>query len=102
MFERQELRIPWRRLESFVDCNETMYLDTVLAIAAFMAGLSLVITALRQAVSGVLGLRGLNPKWGLEKLVRTRAGAPIQIPAPPAASGRFSGLKKLPFACTRS
>lgn len=44
------------------------HFDTILAFAAVMAGLSLVITALTQAISGLLGLRGLNLKWGLDKL----------------------------------
>jgi hypothetical protein len=49
------------------------HFDTILAFAAIMAGLSLVITALTQAVSGLFGLRGLNLKWGLEKLFHTLA-----------------------------
>ncbi len=49
------------------------HFDTILAFAAVMAGLSLVITALTQAISGLLGLRGLNLKWGLIKLFATLA-----------------------------
>lgn len=49
------------------------HFDTILAFAAIMAGLSLIITALTQAVSGLFGLRGLNLKWGLEKLFHTLA-----------------------------
>ena len=49
------------------------HFDTILAFVAVMAGLSLVITALTQLVSGLLGLRGLNLKWGLEQLFATLA-----------------------------
>jgi hypothetical protein len=47
------------------------HLDTILAFAAAMAGFSLIVTALTQAVSALVGLRGLNLKWGLEKLFAT-------------------------------
>lgn len=46
------------------------YLDTILAFAAVMAGVSLVVTALTQAISGLLGLRGVNLKLGLQELLR--------------------------------
>lgn len=58
------------------------HFDTILAFAAIIAGLSLVITALTQAVSGLLGLRGLNLKWGLERLFRTLA-PDLDTPAGP-------------------
>jgi formiminotetrahydrofolate cyclodeaminase len=47
------------------------HFDTILAFAAVMAGLSLIITAVTQTVSGFFGLRGQNLKWGLEKLITT-------------------------------
>ncbi len=50
-----------------------VYIDTILAFAAIMAGVSLIITALNQFISAVLGLRGLNLKWGLEELFRNVA-----------------------------
>jgi hypothetical protein len=61
------------------------HIDTLIAFAAVMAGVSLIVTALTQAVSAVLGLRGLNLKWGLESLVRTFA------PGLKAQAGRLAG-----------
>jgi formiminotetrahydrofolate cyclodeaminase len=80
------------------------HFDTILAFAAVMAGVSLIITALTQAVSGVFGLRGHNLKWGLEKLIGTLAPgleAKTEVLArqillhPLLSDSSFGGLKKL-------
>src|ERR1041385_1367544 len=43
-------------------------LDTLIAFAVVMLGLSLIITILTQIISTFLGLRGSNLLWGLETL----------------------------------
>lgn len=45
------------------------YLDTLIAFATVMLGLSLIVTTLTQMVSGLLGLRGTNLLWGLKALI---------------------------------
>ena len=48
-------------------------LDTLIAFAVVMLGLSLIITILTQIVSSVLGLRGSNLLWGIETLFKELA-----------------------------
>jgi len=45
------------------------HLDTLIAFAVVMLGVSLIITTLTQAVSTVLGLRGTNLLWGVQTLL---------------------------------
>lgn len=45
------------------------HVDTIIAFAAVMAGVSLFITTLTQMVSAALGLRGHNLRWGLQSLL---------------------------------
>lgn len=45
------------------------HLDTFIAFATVMLGLSLIITTLTQMVSALLGLRGTNLLWGLKALI---------------------------------
>ena len=48
-------------------------LDTLIAFAVVMLGLSLIIMILTQIISTALGLRGSNLLWGLETLFRQLA-----------------------------
>jgi hypothetical protein len=48
-------------------------LDTLIAFAVVMLGLSLIITILTQMISAALGLRGGNLLWGLETLFKELA-----------------------------
>jgi len=50
-------------------------LDTLLAFAVVMLGLSLIITILTQIISTFLGLRGSNLLWGIETLFNKLAPA---------------------------
>lgn len=45
------------------------HLDTIIAFATVMLGVSLLITTLTQMVSAFLGLRGTNLRWGLKALI---------------------------------
>jgi hypothetical protein len=45
------------------------HLDTLIAFATVMLGVSLLITTLTQMVSAFLGLRGTNLRWGLKALI---------------------------------
>lgn len=45
------------------------HLDVLLGVAAVLAGLSLVVTLVVQAVVAVLALRGTDLRWGLETLL---------------------------------
>jgi hypothetical protein len=45
-------------------------LDTLIAFAVVMLGVSLIITILTQIVASFLGLRGSNLLWGIETLLR--------------------------------
>lgn len=45
-------------------------LDTLIAFAVVMLGVSLIITILTQMVSGLFGLRGSNLLWGVESLLK--------------------------------
>jgi hypothetical protein len=47
------------------------HLDTFIAFAVVMVGVSLLITILTQMISAFFGLRGTNLKWGIEELLRT-------------------------------
>jgi hypothetical protein len=47
------------------------HLDTVIAFATIMLGVSLLITVLTQIVAALFGLRGTNLQWGLRKLLTT-------------------------------
>jgi len=49
------------------------YLDTAIAFVVVMLGISLLITVATQMISGLLGSRGTNLRWGLETLVQTLA-----------------------------
>jgi hypothetical protein len=46
------------------------HLDTVIAFAAILAGVSLLVTTLVQMVSALLGLRGANLRWGIATLLK--------------------------------
>ena len=48
-------------------------LDTLIAFAVVMLGISLIITILTQIISAALGLRGSNLLWGLEALFKQLA-----------------------------
>src|ERR1035438_2040289 len=48
-------------------------LDTLIAFAVVMLGVSLMITILTQMVSSALGLRGSNLLWGIETLLKELA-----------------------------
>ena len=48
-------------------------LDTLIAFAVVMLGVSLMITILTQIVSSALGLRGSNLLWGIETLLKELA-----------------------------
>ncbi|MGC4053834.1 MAG: hypothetical protein QM757_32265 [Paludibaculum sp.] len=45
------------------------HLDTLIAFATVMLGVSLLITTLTQMASAFLGLRGTNLRWGLKALI---------------------------------
>lgn len=45
------------------------YLDTIIAFAAIMLGVSVLVTALTQVVNAILGLRSKSLVWGLETLL---------------------------------
>ncbi|MGJ5816443.1 hypothetical protein [Paludibaculum fermentans] len=45
------------------------HLDTLIAFATVMLGVSLLITTFTQMVSAFLGLRGTNLRWGLKALI---------------------------------
>ena len=45
-------------------------LDTLIAFAVVMLGVSLIITILTQIVASFLGLRGSNLLWGIEVLLK--------------------------------
>lgn len=47
------------------------HLDTVIALAVVMLGVSLLITVLTQFISSVLGSRGTNLRWAVTALIRT-------------------------------
>ncbi|MBZ5536665.1 MAG: hypothetical protein LAO31_11975 [Acidobacteriia bacterium] len=47
------------------------HLDTFIAFAVVMVGVSLLITILTQMTSAFFGVRGTNLKWGIEELLRT-------------------------------
>ncbi len=47
------------------------YLDTIIAFAVIMLGISLLITILTQMISAFLGYRGTNLLWGLKTLLGT-------------------------------
>jgi len=47
------------------------YLDTIIAFAVIMLGVSLLITILTQMISALLGCRGTNLLWGLKTLLGT-------------------------------
>lgn len=49
------------------------YLDTIIALAVVMLGLSLVITLLNQMVSSFLSFRGSNLRWGIGTMLSTLA-----------------------------
>jgi len=46
------------------------HLDTFIAFAVVMVGVSLLITILTQMTSAFFGLRGTNLKWGIEEMLR--------------------------------
>ncbi len=45
------------------------YLDIVIGFSAVMLGVSLLITVISQLISGLLGLRGSNLRWGIKTLL---------------------------------
>src|SRR5688572_21341750 len=45
------------------------HIDVILSFVLIIAGVSLIITALNQAISALLGLRGSHLRWGLETLL---------------------------------
>ena len=47
------------------------HLDTLIAFAVLMLGVSIIITILTQLVSTALGLRGTNLLWGIQTVLRT-------------------------------
>jgi hypothetical protein len=47
------------------------YLDTIIAFAVIMLGVSLLITILNQIISALLGYRGTNLLWGIQTLLST-------------------------------
>lgn len=47
------------------------YLDTIIALAVVMLGISLLITLLNQIVSSFLSFRGANLRWGIETMLGT-------------------------------
>jgi hypothetical protein len=51
------------------------HLDTVIAFATVMLGVSLLITVLTQIVAALSGLRGANLRWGIRKLLTTMDNA---------------------------
>ena len=48
-----------------------VYLDTIIAFAVIMLGLSLLVTLFNQMISAFLGYRGTNLRWGIETMLRT-------------------------------
>jgi len=77
------------------------YLDTVIAFAVVMLGVSLLITILTQMVSALFGLRGTNLLWGLKTLfqsvdprIATHAEAVLRDPL--ISDSAFSKFKGLP------
>jgi len=50
-------------------------LDTLIAFAVVMLGVSLIITILTQIISTFLGLRGSNLLWGIQTLFERLAPA---------------------------
>jgi hypothetical protein len=68
------------------------YLDTVIAFAVVMLGVSLLITVVTQMISALFGLRGTNLKWGLQTLIETIEPATKLKPAEPKA---LSNAEKL-------
>jgi hypothetical protein len=47
------------------------HLDSIIAFATVMLGVSLLITVLTQMASALLGLRGTNLRWGITQLIKT-------------------------------
>lgn len=45
------------------------HIDTIIAFVAIIAGVSMLVTTLTQAVSAFFGLRGSNLRWGVEQLL---------------------------------
>jgi hypothetical protein len=63
------------------------YLDTIIAFVVILLGVSLLITILNQMISALLGYRGTNLLWGIQKLLSTIA---------PDLSKKDSSNSKLP------
>jgi hypothetical protein len=81
------------------------YLDTIIAFAVIMLGLSLLITILNQTISAFLGYRGSNLRWGISTMLSTLApGLSAQardianqlLTGPLVSDSIFSRLKGLP------
>jgi hypothetical protein len=78
------------------------HLETLIAFAVVMLGVSLLITVLTQMVSALLGLRGTNLLWGLRTLFSTidrrlvnQAEAVLRHPL--ISDSAFSRFKDVPF-----
>ena len=82
------------------------YLDSVIALAVVMLGVSLLITVVTQMISALLASRGRNLKWGLTTLLETlapeakaNAGAIVEriLRHPLISDSTFSRFKALPL-----
>src|SRR6266481_1794149 len=52
------------------------HLDVMIGFTMVMLGVSLLITVLIQLISGLLGLRGTNLRWGIKTLLTTASLGP--------------------------
>jgi hypothetical protein len=68
------------------------YLDTIIAFAVIMLGVSLLITTLNQMISALLGYRGTNLLWGIQTLLST-----IEPGLSTKAKGVATDILKKPF-----
>ncbi|HRZ99920.1 MAG TPA: hypothetical protein P5055_04205 [Candidatus Paceibacterota bacterium] len=59
-------------------------MDTLIAFATIMLGVSLLITVFTQIISSILGLRGTNLRWGVQKLLETAVSVPTNKAKNPA------------------
>src|SRR3954470_1385121 len=87
------------------------YLDTIIAFAVVLLGLSLLITILNQMISTLFGYRGTNLLWGVETVLSTldpalagkaRNMAKTVLSEPIISDSLFSRFKNVPVLKTIS
>ncbi len=82
------------------------YVDSAIAFAVVMLGVSLLITVVTQTISALLASRGRNLRWGLTTLIKTlapgteanaRAVVDLILRHPLISDSTFSRFKALPL-----